>query len=101
MTGNAISSDKSMPTDDHAHRIADWFNSSDDSLPRPPDDGAQVPSRRRRSSGADAYLPAPPHLPVFTLKFPQAIGLRQSAIRSREPSRYGDHSWATIVPGVW
>ena len=35
---------------------------------------------------------APPHLPVFTLKFPQESGLRQSAIRSREPSRYGDHS---------
>ena len=29
----------------------------------------------------------PPHLPVFTLKLPQERGLRQSAIRSLEPSR--------------
>ena len=29
----------------------------------------------------------PPHLPVLTLKLPQESGLRQSAIRSREPSR--------------
>src|SRR5277367_5804846 len=28
----------------------------------------------------------PPHLPVLTLKLPQDIGGRQSAIRSREPS---------------
>lgn len=29
----------------------------------------------------------PPHLPVLTLKLPQDIGLRQSEIRSREPSK--------------
>ena len=29
----------------------------------------------------------PPHLPVLTLKLPQDSGLRQSEIRSREPSR--------------
>ena len=31
--------------------------------------------------------PDPPHLPVLTLKLPQASGLRQSEIRSFEPSR--------------
>ncbi len=30
---------------------------------------------------------APPHLPLLTLKLPQLIGLRQSPIRSFEPSR--------------
>ncbi len=32
-------------------------------------------------------VPAPPHLPVATLKFPQDIGARQSAIRSFESGR--------------
>jgi len=40
----------------------------------------------RAGEGRTPYE-APPHLPVLTLKLPQANGLRQSAIRSREPSR--------------
>src|SRR5882724_8959731 len=56
------------------------------------------PFRHAGSSGG--YFEAPPHLPVLTLKFPQPSGARQSAIRSFEPSRYGDHSLATTVPEV-
>src|SRR5688572_16069524 len=44
----------------------------------------------RRGKGAlDAprQLPWPPHLPVTALKFPQPSGLRQSEMRSFEPSR--------------
>src|ERR1700722_1947977 len=45
-------------------------------------------------------LGQPPHFPVLTLKLPHVMGGRQSAIRSFEPSRYGDHSCATTGAGV-
>ena len=52
--------------------------------------GSKIPSARasaRRGRGACALGDQPPHLPVLTLKLPQDMGGRQSAIRSRDPSR--------------
>ena len=43
--------------------------------------------RPMRLASASSAPHQPPHLPVLTLKLPHDIGLRQSAIRSFEPSR--------------
>ena len=49
--------------------------------------GAPDPVGGTFSYWAAACSPCPPHRPVTTLKLPQDMGLRQSAIRSLDPSR--------------
>jgi hypothetical protein len=48
--------------------------------------GRRVGVRARGCSDQETAA-HPPHLPVLTFRFPQDSGLRQSAMRSREPSR--------------